>query len=479
MRIYLIFLAGLLSLHFVSAQESHRTLREASPTSSPPPSTAFFVIDQIQIIGNHKTKKQIILRELDVKEGDTLYAQEIDTILSRNRNKIFNTNLFVSVEMSLIKSATRTTRLNIQLEERWYIFPGPIFELSDRNFSEWWNTYNADFSRVNYGMRFVVENFRGRSEKVDLLLQFGFERKISLDYTIPYIDKKQKTGIELGISYANNNSVAFRSLDHQLDFIDSTRSLRTRVRAKFGISRRNAFYNFHKVELLYERNKVADTVLVLNPDYLFGQDNTQEFLRFRYIFTKDKRDIQAYPLQGDFLRLMFEKRGLGIFNDVNLTSLTGTYGYYYKLKPKLFVDHTVIGRLNYQNRQPYVESRALGYGDNTIRGFDLYVIDGQSFLLNRNTLKFRLFEFDKTLNFIPIRQFRRFPVAAYLTAYYDHAIVQDQFFRENSQRFSNQYIYGWGVGLDVFTAYNLLLQLNYSFNSDLESGFFFSFKSSL
>jgi hypothetical protein len=43
--------------------------------------------------------------------------------------------------------------LLVDVNERWYTFPVPIFELSDRNFNEWWQNYNHDFRRVNYGLR--------------------------------------------------------------------------------------------------------------------------------------------------------------------------------------------------------------------------------------------------------------------------------------------------------------------------------------
>ena len=45
----------------------------------------------------------------------------------------------------------------VDVKERWYIFPLPIFELADRNFNEWWKT--RDFSRTNYGLSVVQNNF--------------------------------------------------------------------------------------------------------------------------------------------------------------------------------------------------------------------------------------------------------------------------------------------------------------------------------
>ena len=44
----------------------------------------------------------------------------------------------------------------IDLVERWYIWPYPILEISERNFNVWWDDFQSsnyqDFSRFNYGV---------------------------------------------------------------------------------------------------------------------------------------------------------------------------------------------------------------------------------------------------------------------------------------------------------------------------------------
>ncbi|NJL15696.1 MAG: BamA/TamA family outer membrane protein [Microscillaceae bacterium] len=431
------------------------------------------ILDSIQLIGNRKTRPHIILRELSLQPGDTLWMAKADSLLARNRNNIFNTNLFVTVDLKLVLKGKQRAVLQVWMEERWYLFPGPIFELSDRNFNEWWNTYNADLGRTNYGLRLVQENFRGRKEKLDLLFQFGFTQKFSLGYNIPYIDKKQRYGLNLNFSYSQNKSIAYQTDDHRLDFIESSALMRERWEARAGLSRRDGFYWFHYAELGFQQQQVADTVARLNPVFFLNGRNQQRYFRFTYRLSFDNRDFNAYPLQGRSVTLEFQRTGLGIFQDFRQTRLGIYYGGYHRLARNLFLANEVKGQVNFQPAQPYSEARALGFGDNVMRGFELYVIDGQGFAINNNTLRYRFFNFRKSFKFIPVRQFRTIPMSGYLTGYWDMGYVRDKYFNVLSNRFSNRFIFGWGGGIDLVTFYDLIIRFNYSLNNALEGGFFF------
>lgn len=107
------------------------------------------------VIECHKiTKDRIIQRELAIKKGDVIHRKDLKLILERERNKIFNTGLFIRTDVNANEFEKGKIDVLIHLEELWYIFPFPILEISDRNFSEWWTTYNHSLSRVDYGVKF-------------------------------------------------------------------------------------------------------------------------------------------------------------------------------------------------------------------------------------------------------------------------------------------------------------------------------------
>ncbi|MDX2305391.1 MAG: hypothetical protein NW226_21450 [Microscillaceae bacterium] len=478
-------LAFFVNLFFLSFGLSAQSLEDSSATipgvklQSSSESRNYVIINRVLIEGNRKTQERIILRELDVQVGDTIYLPQADTILIRNKNKIFNTNLFVQVDVSLVRETYFEALLHIKLDERWYIFPAPIFELSDRNFNEWINTYNADLGRTNYGMRLVVENFRGRKEKLDALVQFGFTQKFGLLYEIPYIDRKQKHGLIFDLIYAQNKSIAYRTTDNKLSFIDSSSLVLERFEAGLSLTKRNAFYGVHRFEIKYFNNYVADTILRLNPSYFLNADNRQEYLRFAYNFTYDKRDIAAYPLKGSLLIFNFQRNGLGFLKGLNSTHFSLGYGKYNDLGKKFYLENIFKVQASFQPSQPYYNAKALGYGADVLRGYELYVVDGQGFFTNKNTLRYQLFKTQKTLGFVPLAQFRKIPLAAYITAYFDTGYVRDRYFTEGNQRLSNKFLYGGGLGFDLVTFYDLVLKLNYSINREGETGFYLNFKSAL
>lgn len=440
----------------------------------------FWMVQRILIEGNHKTKESLIRRELDIGVGDTIFLIQKDSILKRNRNKIFNLKLFIKVELRLDtwENNQRFADLVISLNEQWYFFPVPIFELSDRNFNEWWNQYNADLTRTNYGVRFTHNNFTGYRDKLDFLIQFGFTQKFNLHYSIPYIDKKQKHGITLVNTYAQNRSIAYSTEGNQLQFVSSDKNLRERFHSSILYTYRNAFYVFHNLEVRYQQINIADTITKLNPNYFRNGEKKQEYFQVAYSFQKDLRDIQVYPLEGSYFDVRIEKIGLGIYNDVDMLKLSSTYAIYRKLNRTLFFESKITGLLNWQTVQPYSQASAVGYGDNFLRGYELYVIDGQHFFIQKNTLKQELFNTEKVFNFIPIRQFKTVPIAMYLTAYFDTGFVNNYVFENIDNELNNRMLYGGGIGLDMVTFYNLVLKFNYSINTLGETGFFININTS-
>ena len=98
------------------------------------------IIDNIIIAGNNITKQEIILRELTFKKGEGLSQKQIEEKIKQSKENLTNLSLFNFVD---IKSAARNAKADIIIDvvERWYIWPYPILELSERNFNVWWNEF--------------------------------------------------------------------------------------------------------------------------------------------------------------------------------------------------------------------------------------------------------------------------------------------------------------------------------------------------
>jgi hemolysin activation/secretion protein len=95
-----------------------------------------------------------------------------------------------------------------------------------------------------------------------------------------------------------------------------------------------------------------------------------------------------------------------------------------------------------------------------VRGYELNVLDGKSYFLNRNTLKFQLLNKIFKLPFLPIKQFNQIPIAIYPTIFYDFAYVHNDF-SESENKLINKWISGGGLGFDVVTYYNLVCKFGF------------------
>lgn len=442
-------------------------------------SSAFVVIEKIILIGNTKTKPHIIKRELTLKEGDTLMLVKQDSVLARNVANIFNTNLFTIVDIKLVKTNANLASLKVIMHERWYLFPIPLFELSDRNFNEWWTVYGRSLSRTNYGLRFRKDNFRGRRETLGFITQFGFTQRFGLAYNKPFLTKNQKVGVGISGGYGQNRAIAYAVIDNKLAFVKNEEgNARERWDINLTLNYRPAFYAFHNVSVSYQSFWVADTVVKLNPMYYKEERNKQRYATIGYSFRYDKRDAQAYALRGYVGKLSASYIGILAQNDINQIQLSSAWGQYLPINKKWFWDYQLIAQYSYNPNPNFANSLAIGYGEQTVRGYELYVITTQASAIAKQTLKYQLFNTVRHLNYLPLEQFRKIPIAMYATMYADAGYASDQYFAENNS-LNNKWLYGVGVGLDIVTYYNSVIRLNYALNGIGQARFYLNFTTDL
>lgn len=436
-------------------------------------------LNRILLVGNKTTRDRIILRELTLKPGDTISNVSLPQVILKDKNKIYNLRLFNTVELRPIKLSDNKIDLLVEVTERWYTFPVPIFELSDRNFNEWWQTYEHDFKRVNYGIRLYKYNFRGRNETLRLTAQFGFSRRYDLSYTIPNLDKEQKQGISFLYSYAEPKNISYFTENHKLLFLKSSDVLRRSSLFAINYSYRKSFYETHNVGLEYRNSSVADTVAFLNTNYYGNGEKKQQFEAVSYSFTADHRDVQAYPLKGSHSNIYLKKIGLGLSSDVDQFEINLTHARYLDLKKGFYISNFSSVYLSTPQSQPYSLYNAIGYRRQFLRGYELFVIEGSRFFMNKATFKKRIFSRGWHFANVAHEQFSYFPLSIYLKSYFDFGYVEN-FSRYQelaiNNTLSNRFLLGTGAGIDVVTFYDTVLRFEYSFTREGTHGFFFNVK---
>ena len=435
-------------------------------------------IDRIFVIGNKRTKERIIRRELDFTDGDRIPTQDLKERIKKNEEKLTNTSLFMTVKISLVEISHDRVDVIIRLVERWYIFPIPVLELADRNFKDWWVNQNHDFSRIEWGLKLYLYNMRGRNETLRLQGQLGFTKRFKISYEFPYIDKKQRFGLGFMFDYKQNKNTFYRTEDNVLVFLDSDNWLKEQYIGDVSTTYRKGFYSLHKFGASYYNTDVNDTIVELNPNYLGeGGKTKQRFFSLYYSFVNDKRDIAAYPLHGSYFVASISKNGLGVWDDINNMQLSALYYKYIDIGKHFYLSGNVGGQLLTPTDQPYNVYNRMGIGRFTLRGYELYVIEGPLFAQNQWTLRKLLFKLEKNLSSaVPIRQLSQFYLALYAKTYFDLGYIEGYPNDELNRRLTDQLLYSGGLGLDLVTIYDIVLRFEYTFNKQGESGFVFGFR---
>ncbi len=440
------------------------------------PANRVLTINRVLIIGNKITRNSIISRELSLKPGDTISSQRLERVLTLDKNKIYNLRLFNTVMVRWIDLGTLEADILVDVSERWYTFPVPVFDIADRNFNEWIQNYGGDFSRVNYGLRLYQYNFRGRNETVRLTAQFGFVKRFELSYRLPYIDRRQKHGLIFDFDYVEPKNIAYATEDHKLVFLRADENLRTTLGAGITYTFRKSFYQTHLFTAQFRNSHISDTVAILNPNYYGNGRVRQRYGTLTYSFNADHRDVIAYPLNGYQITATVEKVGVGMGDDVDLWSITASYAHHREVaKGWYFSNFTSFYRM-FPERQPYAQLFGLGYKRQFVRGYEVYVVEGPFYALNKTTLKKRIFSRQWDFGRMRIEQFRYFPISVYAKIYADMGYAENNpLYREQAfnTRLSNRWLGGMGAGLDIVTFYDFVTRFEYTFTREGTSGFFF------
>ena len=441
----------------------------AEGQSVPVADSSYLVVRKIIIAGNKKTRTTIIEREISTVPGDTIYLRDLAATLEERRKQLLNTSLFLNVTANIKNWTGNEADLVFEVWERWYTFAYPIFKLADRNFNQWWVEKKHSLNRINLGVSGTQENLTGRNDALNAAFQFGYTQRFALQYNVPYIDKRFRHGLGIIASYNRNREVNDSTSDNKQQFFRKDDFLRQVYLVGLSYSYRKAINARHQVFLNFNYEKVADSVAILNPNYLGKGRTSARYLDLSYRFTYIKADSWAYPLKGFRLLAEVGKRGIGPWNDVNDINFRLNMVKYWELQPKTYLALGVRSLAKFSNDQPYINQQALGYRDDYLRGLEYYVVDGTSFAIFKSTLRQELISFKVKLPIVP-KKFNTVPVRILAKVYGDAGYSHSDF--PGNSFLNNRLLYTGGVGLDIVSFYDTCLRIEYSFNQLGQKGLF-------
>jgi len=457
----IIFLLVIHSTYCYSQRDTIKVKKKSSLTNSLIDSTPKknFLIVGVDIIGNKRTKRSIVLREMTLKEGDTISEANLQKQIEISRNQVFNTALFVDVRIEIVPKFADIISLRIEVKERWYLFPLPYFKLVDRNFNQWWVTENRSTDRINYGVKFTQYNLSGNNDGLDIWLINGYSRQVNLRYNIPFFDKKLQHGLNVGYSYVTQKELnTATSLNKQVFFKNSD-FVRTSNRADITYSYRpdQKWRHYFRVSFIHE--KLGDTILSITPNYFPENRTEMQFLDFNYSWRFLNVDYNAYPTKGYTLDGYLYKRGLENSTNYWQIGLGGTY--MHPITKKSFYKASLAATAKRAYDNCYYNQRLFGYGDFFLRGMEYYVIDGDAAALAKFSIHKQIFKYTLHTG-LKSKAYSEIPFRYYLKIFSDLGYAHSDI--PGNSTLNNKLLYTGGIGLDIVSIYDFVFRFEFSFN---------------
>lgn len=429
-------------------------------------------INKIFVGGNKKTKERIIKRELLFQYGDTLFKVHLDDKIEKSKNNLLNTSLFNYVTINTVEVEKNIIDIYVLVEERWYLWPYLIFEHADRNLSSF--LHNKDWSRINYGLMLVKNNFRGRGETLKFKFRFGYKEQFQLAYEIPYIGKSRQHGLSAEFNWFRQHEIPYiTEYDALVFYKDENSYISKMFGSRLTYQFRNKHYLRHSFSATYSFSEVGDTIIKLNANYFGKKTNKTQYLGLIYNLNLDRRNYKYYPLSGYNIEVNLSQKGLNILsNEIQGVWEIGAGAYYYLgLSDRWFSGFGAQGKISSNLKQPFYIERGLGYAT-FLRSFEYNVIDGQSLATGRAFIKYAIIPIQvKHIESWGWAKFNKIHYSLYINTFFDTGYVHDVF-PNNSNTLPNSFLASAGIGIDLVAYYDQVIRFEYSINRFGASGFF-------
>ncbi|MEM9836004.1 MAG: POTRA domain-containing protein [Bacteroidota bacterium] len=426
-------------------------------------------VEEVRILGHKKTRSSTIFREMPFGRTESMAIKDIEAKISEAEANLLNTGLFAEVNISTVEWNVPGNKVVfvVTVRENWYIYPVPVFELADRNFNVWWTEQNRALDRVNLGVKFTHYNFTGRRDRLRLGIEFGYTEQLGLSYNLPYLNRQQNLGLILNFSTLRRREQNFQTTNDRQEFYeDPDNFVYNKSEYEVGLVYRRRLYASHTVRLGYRNESIADTIAQeLNPNFFSNQANRQRYFSLYYEFTDDRRDVRGYAWKGSYFRARLQKDGLGILGERNSFAIWGDYRRFTPLGEKWSLNTSVGFKYSLaRNQQPFLENRAVGFGDYGMAGYQFFVVDGLDMVIFRAGLRRKLFKGRLDLGkLVFIDAFRYIPYRVLFGAQIDQGWTNAPF-NEGRNALANKWLLGASAGLDVVLFYDIVLSVRYHRN---------------
>ncbi|MGE5519606.1 MAG: POTRA domain-containing protein [Candidatus Dadabacteria bacterium] len=439
-------------------------------------SNAQYIIKDISVTGNRRTKDATILRELSFDVNESFNLSDFARKFNIAKQQLMNTGLFRNVEVSMRSRNDHEVFVNVDVEERWYFYPLPFVKVVDDKFGKWWNEKNHNLDQLIYGIRLTQGNVTGRNDNLYVTLMNGYTTEVAIEYKGLTLDKDMKWYTNINLGYGKNHEINYgTNYNKQLPVKVNNDYLHTFSRALVDVTYRPAIKVRHTFHAGYLYERIADTVMGLNKSYL-PSGTSLLYPELGYTLSYSNLDYNPYPTQGFAGDASIMK--LGFSSKLNMWQFVTRASSSWRLSPKDFFNVRAVGMLKLPFEQPYLMQRFIGSGDYFIQGYENYTIDGVAGAYAKATIGHSLINTSIRIPTVRFTNLTSIPLKVYAKAFVNTGYIYNKYSDETltnvkiDNYLNNKMIYSAGFGLDIVAFTDLIVKLEWSWNQLGQNGLY-------
>jgi len=422
------FVLIIFNLSLVHGQEE-TAFRDSLPLHS----DSLISVESITITGNSRTKDFVIIREMSLQQGVIITSE----LLHYDQERIYSLGLFNQVLLNVVPVSSGKADIVVEVSERWYIFPFPVFGIKDRNWKKFY-----------YGAGLLHSNFRGRNEKIYTTIVLGYDPSFGIAYRNPFLTGDGAFQLDSRVAYnkIRNKSILAESGGENFD--EWHFSLSVSLGRRFGIK--------HTIWL----NTGYEIVNVphYKPGRTISTSGKDKFPIMGISYLYDTRDLFEYPSYGTLVKVSAVKYGL-FYHGVDIIRYSGDFRRYIPLNSpfvftgRMFTDIVAAGPTPSYNRTYF------GYSER-IRGHFKAVKEGENIFGVSAELHYPLLSpVYINLTLLP-SEFSILKFGIFAAIFADAGTV---WFRRNALALGN-FSKGYGFGIHFLLPYSFVLRTDYAWN---------------
>lgn len=445
-------------------------------------------VDTILIVGNAHTKPFVIRQEFPFQEGDTLTLQN----LTIAQQLTYNLQLFNLVNVSakrfapfspaqIVSSDTVLTWVYevgqskadelgrpytlvfVEVYERWFIFPQPIFDLRGVSLTQWFK--KPTIANVNAGIAVFHTNLTGYKDRLTLSVGAGFDPFLRLSYFTPYLWSETRLGLGISLLRRDLNNLA---IDGRTGNV--ARYVQRTLGATISVSERLSTFDFISGSLGYTSLRVSPEIKQAQPGATVSPGGVDAFPSLSLGYTHSRLDFNQCATDGIYFSVRLIKIGLPNRREqIDLSRGQFDFRIYRKIWGDLALGFYNLSVLTLNAPVPNHQRLFFGY-DILLRGYTDRILEGDNLQLNSLELRYPAIPLQAAkLDFIPFEKFQIFQYGLFVTAFLDAGNVwhnsRSQVFglRQTHYDFRKNK-YGYGVGLVFVGGYEATARLDFAFN---------------